>query len=63
MDESGGLFGLVWVFGVGWEMETSWVCLQGSSFLLQTGLTEILATLDDFGFWLFEEDIVVVDEK
>ena len=32
-----------------------------SSFRLQTGLTEILATLEVFGFWLLEEAILVDD--
>ena len=53
------MFGWMWEVGIGWEVVT-WVW---SSFRRQTGLTKILATLEVFGFWLLDEDIMVVDER
>ena len=51
---------LVWKWGldVGWFGTTSLVCWQESSFLLQMGLTEIFATLENLGFWLLGEDML-----
>ena len=54
---------LEWVWGwvVGWLGTTSLGLWQESSFLLQTGLTEIRAVLEVFGFWLLEDDMFGCD--
>ena len=54
---------LEWVWGlvVVWFGTTSLELWQESSFLLQTGLTEILAVLEIFGFWLLGDDMFGCD--
>ena len=51
----------VWDLVVGWLETTSLGLWQESSFLLQTGLTEILAVLEIFGFWLLEDNMFGCD--
>ena len=54
---------MLWVWGlvVGWLGTTSLELWQESSFLLQTGLTEILAVLETLGFWLLGDDMFECD--